>query len=67
MRKNELMKEILALPPAEQREIFDLLRGQVGLGESGASMDGAPEKKRVDPWGTVYREMAKTFRGTTAR
>ncbi len=67
MRKNELVKEILALPPAEQREIFDLLRGQVGMGETGGGAQQGQEKKRVDPWGTVYREMAKTFRGTPGR
>ena len=63
MVKNELIKEILALPPAEQREIFELLRGRVGE-EAG---DGVQGPKKRDPWGSVYLELAKTFRRPAAR
>jgi hypothetical protein len=60
MGMNELIKEIFALPMAEQREIFELLRARMGVEEAG---DGAAgPKKRKDPWGTVYQELTKTFR-----
>ena len=70
MTKSELLKEIVALPLEEQREIFDLLRGQMGeaVVEGGAAgVQKAPEKKRADPWGSVYTELAKTFRRPATR
>jgi hypothetical protein len=69
MDKKEMIAEIMRLPAAEQREIFEMLRERLGAAADAGAVNGqkVPEKKRVDPWGSVYSELAKTFRRPAAR
>ena len=68
MEKKAIIDEIMGLPLAEQREVFEMLRERLAAADGGAANEPkGTEKKRMDPWGSVYTELAKTFRRPTPR
>ncbi|HUO08824.1 MAG TPA: hypothetical protein VM008_11025 [Phycisphaerae bacterium] len=75
MLKDDVIAELLALPPAEQRQILMLLWERLGEGAAGSeggeqdtrAQRSARQGSRGDPWGKVYQELSKTFRRTAAR
>jgi hypothetical protein len=70
MEKQEIVAELLALPPADQMEILKLLqeRAVKDTAHAGArEQQPMREKPRGDPWGSVYQELTKTFRRPVPR